>query len=219
MTKYENQRKHALNCNTIENLYHPSIEFLHGIPWKCNKAQFLSETLANYTKISQTQNSSINERLEHQHNRLENESRPNEEEESGLRPLSSSEKSVDEAEDNDDEEDDGLSWQRIRKSWWQRWILARTGARGFSLYGVLETAFSAVSKFVVMIVGDDEADDEADYQGNGVSYKDHQLLRITPKSLRQVRNLQELKDSEPDDVRFWTVPAKDKCVLFGDFCL
>ena len=79
---------------------------------------------------------------------------------------------------------------------------------------MFESAFGMVSKFVGGIIGDEDDDDDDVEQGNGVSYKDHQLLRITPKSLKQVRLLQELRESEPDDVKFWTIPTKDK---YDDF--
>lgn len=105
--------------------------------------------------------------------------------------------------------EDEPSWQKRPKSWWQELNISRSRARGFSLFGMIESAFSSVTKFLGNFIGDDD-DDEADSQGNAISYKDYQMIRITPKSQRQVRHLQELKDNEPDDVTFWTIPAKDK---------
>ncbi|XP_001602586.2 carboxypeptidase A2-like [Nasonia vitripennis] len=149
---------------------------------------------------------------------LESDSRGNEEEswseteeekdESGLPQTTVVSFDYEEKADDDSNIEDEPSWQKRPKSWWQQLSTSRSRARGFSLFGAIESAFSSVTKFLGNFIGDD--DDEADAQSNAVSYKDYQMLRITPKSQRQVRHLQELKDNEPDDVKFWTVPAKDK---------
>jgi hypothetical protein len=120
-----------------------------------------------------------------------------------------------EEEEDEDEDDNYITWQSGSKNrnWlWQRWILPRSGARGFSIFGIIESAFSTVTKFIGSIMSNEDGEEELDYQNNGVTYKDHQLLRLTPKNVRQVRHLLKLKKNEPDNVKFWTVPAKDKYV-------
>lgn len=56
-----------------------------------------------------------------------------------------------------------------------------------------------------------EVGDDSDYQTPGVNYKDHQLIRITPVNEKQVQYLEDLKEGEPDDIRFWTFPAENRC--------
>ena len=94
-----------------------------------------------------------------------------------------------------------------RKSWLSRWSKP---VRSFSFFNPFETVFSTFTKFFSAIISDDDYDDEDSYQNNGASYKNHQLLRITPKTKTQVQRLLELKDNEPEDVKFWTLPAKNK---------
>ncbi|XP_058794270.1 carboxypeptidase A2-like [Phymastichus coffea] len=107
-------------------------------------------------------------------------------------------------------EDDGISWEPTPKSWWRRIVGARSRTRAFSFYGIVESAFTGITKFIGSIIGDDDNDDEADYQYNGVNYQGYQLLRIIPKNLKQVEHLKKLRDSEPDDVKFWTTPVKNR---------
>lgn len=99
-----------------------------------------------------------------------------------------------------------VSWPRSRKLWWQ---LSRIRPRGFLSFDIIESTLANLGKLFGKMMGFDE-NEEADYQNPGVNYKDHQLLRITPKSKKQVQYLQELKDNLPDDVKFWTFPAKKR---------
>lgn len=109
-----------------------------------------------------------------------------------------------------EEVDDGVTWQARPKSWWLSFMAAKSRTRAFSFYGVVESALTGITKFIGSMIGDDDNDDEADYQSAGVNYKGYQLLRITPKNAKQVQHLQKLRDSEPDDVKFWTTPIKNK---------
>ena len=47
-----------------------------------------------------------------------------------------------------------------------------------------------------------------------VSYKNHQLIRLYPNSQEHVNDLKELKESEPEDVKFWTEPMYNRFVFF-----
>ncbi|XP_014230662.1 carboxypeptidase A2-like [Trichogramma pretiosum] len=129
----------------------------------------------------------------------------------------------DDDDDDDDDlyedyEDDGVSWLDRRRS--TTWLMSKARARGFSFFGMVESAVGYLGKFLGNIIGseddedyffeDDFYDDVQDSGKNSVSYKDHQLIRLTPKTKRQVKYLIEMKDNEPDDVKFWTSPAKNK---------
>lgn len=121
--------------------------------------------------------------------------------------------------DLEDEEDDNGSsgWKERKKKWlFEQWLTVGR-PRGFSFFGVLESAVGMMGKFIGGMIFEDEEEEEdekeVNHRDSTVNYKGHQLLRITPKSKKQVRYLHELRQSEPDDVRFWTIPAKDKYTL------
>lgn len=47
-----------------------------------------------------------------------------------------------------------------------------------------------------------------------VSYKNYQLIRLYPSSQGHVNDLKDLKETEPEDVKFWTEPMYNRCVFF-----
>ncbi|XP_023248304.1 carboxypeptidase A2-like [Copidosoma floridanum] len=135
---------------------------------------------------------------------VENESRANDEEswtEGGEESWRSDKEPVD-----GDDEDDDESWSSRRGSlwWWER----GTRSRGFSIFGMLESAVGMVGKFLGGMIFEDEEDIES--KDSAANYRGHQLLRLTAKTKKQVRYLQQLMTDEPDDVKFWTNPVKDK---------
>lgn len=82
----------------------------------------------------------------------------------------------------------------------------------FSISGIVESIFSmftsGISSIVNNIVGSESKSNKP--RVNRVSYKGHQLLRITPITDSQVSELQEMMESNDDGLKFWTMPAKNR---------
>ncbi|XP_043514779.1 carboxypeptidase A2-like isoform X2 [Frieseomelitta varia] len=84
-------------------------------------------------------------------------------------------------------------------------------SRGFSLTDLVESMFSAVASgigsIVTSIIGTEK---NFKSRSSRVSYKNHQLIRLYPNSQGHVNDLKELKESEPEDVKFWTEPMYNR---------
>lgn len=93
--------------------------------------------------------------------------------------------------------------------------------RGFSFVGIVESMFSAVANgigtFVTSIIG---AEKNPKSRSPRVSYKNYQLIRLYPNSQGHVNELKELKEAEPEEIKFWTEPMYNKFVslLSRPFC-
>ncbi|XP_015433607.1 PREDICTED: carboxypeptidase B-like [Dufourea novaeangliae] len=83
--------------------------------------------------------------------------------------------------------------------------------RGFSFVDIVESMFSAVANgigsIMTSIIGPEK---NSKSRSSRVSYKNYQLIRLFPSSTSQANELKELRDAEPDDIRFWTQPAYNK---------
>ncbi|XP_076644229.1 carboxypeptidase B [Halictus rubicundus] len=83
--------------------------------------------------------------------------------------------------------------------------------RGFSFADMIESMFSAVTygigSFVSSIIGPEKAPKARSIK---VNYRNYHLIRLFPNSKSQVNELKELRDAEPEDIRFWTQPSYNK---------
>ncbi|XP_017788792.1 PREDICTED: carboxypeptidase B-like [Habropoda laboriosa] len=83
--------------------------------------------------------------------------------------------------------------------------------RGFSFMDVVESMFSAVANgigsIMTSIIGTEKSFKSP---SNRVSYRNYQLIRLFPSTKAQVNDLKELKEAEPEDVKFWTQPMYNK---------
>ncbi|XP_015109546.1 carboxypeptidase B [Diachasma alloeum] len=110
----------------------------------------------------------------------------------------------------------GYSPRRIDKSPFRRrqlpWFSNCPHPRGFSLSNLFETVIDVVSdgfsSLVNNVIGAEPKTGKA--ATSRVSYKGHQLLRIHPITQRQVDELREMRDSEVEEIKFWTQPAENK---------
>ncbi|XP_046604830.1 carboxypeptidase A4-like [Neodiprion virginianus] len=109
----------------------------------------------------------------------------------------------------DDEEDPFEPTDLLPKNGTDKWL---SKFRGFTLSGFVETIFtlvaSGISSIVNNIVGGESKSSKP--RPNRVTYKGHQLLRITPTTDSQVAELQEMMESGDDGLKFWTLPAKNR---------
>ena len=84
----------------------------------------------------------------------------------------------------------------------------------FSFLGLVEKMFSMVGNGVTMIFNNFVTGESKNSVSSSkkVSYKDYQLLRIFPTTKSQVNDLRSLQEAEPDDIKFWTLPVKNRFV-------
>ncbi|KAG7188816.1 hypothetical protein KM043_008425 [Ampulex compressa] len=86
--------------------------------------------------------------------------------------------------------------------------------RSFSLTGLFESAFSlltnGINTFVGSIMGTEKK--SARLRASRVSYRNYQLIRIFPNTKDHVEELQELRNAEPKDIKFWTLPIGNKSI-------
>lgn len=45
-----------------------------------------------------------------------------------------------------------------------------------------------------------------------VNYKNYQLIRMFPNTENHIADLHELKDAEPEDIKFWSFPMPNRFV-------
>lgn len=84
-------------------------------------------------------------------------------------------------------------------------------SRGFSFVDIIESMFSAVANGIGSIMtGIIGTEKSSKSRSARVSYRNYQLIRIYPNTQGEVNDLIELKEAEPDDVKFWTQPMHNK---------
>ncbi|XP_025269058.1 carboxypeptidase B [Camponotus floridanus] len=80
--------------------------------------------------------------------------------------------------------------------------------RGFSLFGLVETMLSVVanglSTVVSSIVGTEKKNLRSNV--NKINYRNYQLIRVFPNTEDNVADLRDLRDAEPEDIKFWSFP-------------
>lgn len=90
--------------------------------------------------------------------------------------------------------------------------------RGFSLIGLVESMISVVASGIrtVMnsIVGTEKKNSRS--RVRKINYRNYQLFRIFPNTENHVADLRDLKDAEPEDIKFWSFPIPNKYVLFDE---
>lgn len=114
---------------------------------------------------------------------------------------------IDVYDDEYEDEDEELEKYRIssRKS-------SDDNNRAFSLFGTVESVFSAMANSLNNIVNSmmGTQTKSSVMRSNRVSYRNHQLIRIFPITDEHINELRELRDSEPDDIKFWNDPISNR---------
>ncbi|XP_039310981.1 carboxypeptidase B isoform X2 [Solenopsis invicta] len=84
--------------------------------------------------------------------------------------------------------------------------------RGFSLFGLVESVLSVVasglSTVVNSIVGTEKKDSRS--RTRRINYRNFHLIRAFPNTASQVTDLRELRDAEPEDIKFWSFPNSNR---------
>ena len=78
----------------------------------------------------------------------------------------------------------------------------------------VETVLNTVANGVSMVFNNFMSGESKSSRSisNKVSYKDFQLLRILPTTNSHVNDLRSMYETEPDDIKFWTFPVKNRFV-------
>ncbi|XP_035732266.1 carboxypeptidase B-like isoform X2 [Vespa mandarinia] len=115
---------------------------------------------------------------------------------------------IDEYDDEYEDEDEDLEKYRISS----RKLSDDDNDRSFSLFGTVESVFSAMANSLNNIVNSmmGTQTKSSVIRGNRVSYRNHQLIRIFPITEEHINELRELRDSEPDDIKFWNEPILNR---------
>lgn len=87
--------------------------------------------------------------------------------------------------------------------------------RGFSLFGLVESMLSVVasglSTVVSSIVGTEKKNSRS--RTRRINYRNYHLIRAFPNTESQVADLRDLRDAEPEDIKFWSFPNPNKFVF------
>lgn len=87
--------------------------------------------------------------------------------------------------------------------------------RGFSLFGLVESMLSVVasgfSTVVSSIVGSEKKDSRS--RTRRINYRNYHLIRAFPNTESQAADLRDLRDAEPEDVKFWSFPNPNRFVF------
>ncbi|XP_076285065.1 carboxypeptidase B [Lasioglossum baleicum] len=109
------------------------------------------------------------------------------------------------------EEQDALSNETNSFEERSRSSLPKNAGRGFSFVDMIESMFSAVTNGIGSIVSSIIGSEKIPKARSAkVNYKNYHLIRLSPSSESQVKELRELRDAEPEDLRFWTQPSYNK---------
>lgn len=88
--------------------------------------------------------------------------------------------------------------------------------RGFSLFGLVESMLSVVasglSTVVSSIVGSTEKKDSRS-RTRRINYRNYHLIRAFPSTESQAADLRDLRDAEPEDIKFWSFPSSNRFIL------
>ncbi|XP_033334246.2 carboxypeptidase B [Megalopta genalis] len=88
---------------------------------------------------------------------------------------------------------------------------ARNAGRGFSFVDMIESMLAVVTNgigsIVSSIIGSERVPKA---KSTKINYRNYHLIRLYPNSKGQVNELRELRDAEPEDIRFWTQPSYNK---------
>ncbi|XP_076762884.1 carboxypeptidase B [Xylocopa sonorina] len=82
--------------------------------------------------------------------------------------------------------------------------------RAFSIGDMMLTVFTVVANGIDSFMSIIGSENTSKSRSRKVSYRNYQLIRLFPHTLGQVNELKELREAEPEDVKFWTAPMYNK---------
>lgn len=80
--------------------------------------------------------------------------------------------------------------------------------------GFVESIFHVFTKSIGTVVDNIVGNGAKSHKslGHRVSYKNYQLVRLYPSTDDEANDLRELRDAEPEDIKFWTQPTGNRFV-------
>ncbi|CAL7950479.1 unnamed protein product [Xylocopa violacea] len=82
--------------------------------------------------------------------------------------------------------------------------------RTFSIEGMVLTMFAVVANGIDSFMSIIGTENTSKPRSRKINYRNYQLIRLFPNTLGQVNELKELREAEPENVKFWTAPMYNK---------
>ncbi|XP_072767295.1 carboxypeptidase B [Anoplolepis gracilipes] len=84
--------------------------------------------------------------------------------------------------------------------------------RGFSLFGLVESMLSVVANGFSTVVSSIVGTEKKNLRSNvsRINYKNYQLIRVFPNTENHVTDLRDLRDAEPEEIKFWSFPNRNR---------
>lgn len=112
---------------------------------------------------------------------------------------------------SNDNQNNNIHRYEEEKSWLSYW---NSRKQEYTLSMILETVFDAftggLSNIVSNVLGNDSKNSRV--VANRVNYKGHQLLRVYSVANEQRDELQEMRESDSNEIKFWTESYDNKFV-------
>lgn len=87
--------------------------------------------------------------------------------------------------------------------------------RGFSLFGLVESMLFVVANGLSTVVSSIVGTEKKNLRSNvsRINYRNYQLIRVFPNTENHVVDLRNLRDAEPEDVKFWSFPNLNRFIF------
>lgn len=84
--------------------------------------------------------------------------------------------------------------------------------RGFSLLGLVESMLSVVANGLSTVVNSIVGTEKKNLRSNvnRINYRNYQLIRVFPNTEDNIADLRDLRDAEPEDIKFWSFPTLNR---------
>lgn len=87
--------------------------------------------------------------------------------------------------------------------------------RGFSLFSLVESMLFVVANGLSTVVSSIVGTEKKNLRSNvsKINYRNYQLIRVFANTENHVADLRNLRDAEPEDVKFWSFPNLNRFIF------
>lgn len=87
--------------------------------------------------------------------------------------------------------------------------------RGFSLFGLVESMLSVVTNGLSTVVSSIVGTEKKNLRSNvsRINYRNYQLIRVFPNTENHIADLRDLRDAEPENIKFWSFPNLNRFIF------
>lgn len=88
--------------------------------------------------------------------------------------------------------------------------------RSFSLFGLVESILSVVANGLSTVMSSIVGTEKKNLRSSArrVNYRNYHLIRVFPNTENHVADMRDLRDFEPEDIKFWSFPSPNRYVIF-----